>query len=150
MYTKQPKKMLTMNILDILKRYTDEDHRLSQKEIMDILEREYDMKVERKAVSMVMKFIKLPFKLLALPIILILMAAALLIKLVTNLSAYVMGPLMLFILGCGIYSAVQQMWTSVAILVVLEILCVAAMFFAVVIETALDGMKDSLVGFVHS
>ena len=57
---------------------------------------------------------------------------------------------MLFILGCGIYSAVQQMWTSVAILVVLEILCVAAMFFAVVIETALNGMKDSLVGFVHS
>ena len=51
MYTKQPKKMLTMNILDILKRYTDGDHRLSQKEIMDILEREYDMKVERKAVK---------------------------------------------------------------------------------------------------
>ena len=40
MYGKQPKKMLIMNILDILKRYTDEDHRLSQKEIMDILERE--------------------------------------------------------------------------------------------------------------
>lgn len=36
-----------------------------------------------------MKLIKLPFKLLALPIILILMAAALLVKLVTNLSAYV-------------------------------------------------------------
>ena len=51
MYTKQPKKMLIMNILDILKRYTDEDHRLSQKEIIDILEREYDMKVERKAVK---------------------------------------------------------------------------------------------------
>lgn len=97
-----------------------------------------------------MKLIKLPFKLLALPIILILMAAALLVKLVTNLSAYVMGPLMLFILGCGIYSAVQQMWTSVAILVVLEILCVVAMFFAVVIETILGGMKDSLVGFVNS
>ena len=39
MYGKQPKKMLIINILDILKRYTDEDHRLSQKEIMDILER---------------------------------------------------------------------------------------------------------------
>ena len=39
MYGKQPKKLLIMNILDILKRYTDEDHRLSQKEIMDILER---------------------------------------------------------------------------------------------------------------
>ena len=51
MYGKQPKKMLIMNILDILKRYTDEDQRLSQKEIMDILEREYGMKAERKAVK---------------------------------------------------------------------------------------------------
>ena len=40
MYTKQPKKMLIINILDILKKYTDEDHRLSQKEISDILNTE--------------------------------------------------------------------------------------------------------------
>lgn len=40
MYTKQPKKMIIINILDILKRYTDENHRLSQREIRDILERE--------------------------------------------------------------------------------------------------------------
>ena len=51
MYTKQPKKMMIMNILDILKRYTDEDHRLSQKEIREILEKEYDMSVDRKAIK---------------------------------------------------------------------------------------------------
>lgn len=51
MYTKQPKKLAIVNILDILKRYTDEDHRLSQKEIQDILEREYEMKLDRKAVK---------------------------------------------------------------------------------------------------
>ncbi len=51
MYTKQPKKMLIMNILDILKKYTDENHRLSQKEIVDILKSEYDMTVDRKAVK---------------------------------------------------------------------------------------------------
>ena len=51
MYTKQPKKLAIVNILDILKRYTDENHRLSQKEIMDILEREYEMKLDRKAVK---------------------------------------------------------------------------------------------------
>ena len=50
MYSKQPKKMLIMYILDILQRYTDEDHRLSQKEIADILENEYDMRADRKAV----------------------------------------------------------------------------------------------------
>ncbi len=51
MYTKQPKKMLIINILDILKRYTDENHRLSQKEIIDILRSEYDMVVDRKAIK---------------------------------------------------------------------------------------------------
>ena len=51
MYAKQPKKMLIVNILDILRRYTDADHRLSQKEIIEILENEYDMVVERKSIK---------------------------------------------------------------------------------------------------
>ncbi len=51
MYTTQPKKMLIINILDILRKYTDEDHRLSQKEIVDILRNEYDMTVDRKSVK---------------------------------------------------------------------------------------------------
>ena len=45
------KKMLIMNILDILRRYTDEDHTLSQKDILEILAKEYDMKAERKAIK---------------------------------------------------------------------------------------------------
>ena len=48
MYVKQPKKLLILNILDILRKYTDEDHRLSQKEIAEILKNEYDMKADRK------------------------------------------------------------------------------------------------------
>jgi len=43
--------MLIINILDILKRYSDAEHRLSQKDIIDILEREYSMKADRKAVK---------------------------------------------------------------------------------------------------
>lgn len=46
-----PKKLLIMNILDILKKYTDENHRLSQKEIVEILDNEYDMKTDRKSVK---------------------------------------------------------------------------------------------------
>jgi len=46
-----PKKMLIINILDILKRYTDESRRLSQRDILEILENEYSMKVDRKAVK---------------------------------------------------------------------------------------------------
>lgn len=51
LYTSQPKKMLVMSILDILKRYSDENHRLSQKEIEEILEREYGLAAERKAIK---------------------------------------------------------------------------------------------------
>lgn len=50
MYTKQPKKLLIMNILEIFKKYTDEDHRLSQKDIIEILKTEYSMTADRKAV----------------------------------------------------------------------------------------------------
>ncbi len=46
----QPKKLLIMNILDILKRYSDVEHRLSQKDISDILKKEYEMTADRKAV----------------------------------------------------------------------------------------------------
>lgn len=51
MHTIPPKKMLIINILDILKKYSDENHRLSAKEIGERLEREYLQKVDRKAVK---------------------------------------------------------------------------------------------------
>ena len=49
-----PKKMLTLHILDILKRFSDENHPLSQKQIQDILADEnekYRMSVDRKAIK---------------------------------------------------------------------------------------------------
>ena len=46
-----PKKLLIVNILEILKRYTDESHRLSQRKIETLLKTEYGMKAGRKAVK---------------------------------------------------------------------------------------------------
>ena len=50
-YGIQPKKMLNMRILDILKEFTDVDHRLTQKEISDMLRNQYGMQVDRKAIK---------------------------------------------------------------------------------------------------
>jgi len=47
----QRKKMLTLNILEILKKHTDSEHTLSQAQILELLRREYEMTVERKAVK---------------------------------------------------------------------------------------------------
>ncbi|MBO2527701.1 MAG: WYL domain-containing protein [Clostridiales bacterium] len=51
MQTAPAKKMLIMNILDILKRYSDQDHTLSQKQIIDYLRQDYQMAADRKSVA---------------------------------------------------------------------------------------------------
>lgn len=45
-----PPKAIIMNILDILRRYSDEDHRLNQRDVIDILRSEYGIQVDRKTV----------------------------------------------------------------------------------------------------
>ena len=47
----ETKKLALLRVLQILEHYTDADHHLKQEEIVDILEHEYGMVVERKAVG---------------------------------------------------------------------------------------------------
>ena len=51
MYATGNKKMLNMLILDILKEYSDEEHRLTQQDIIKILRRNYDMDCDRRSVK---------------------------------------------------------------------------------------------------
>ena len=51
MYTIPPKKMVIINILDILRKYTDMEHRLTQQQIVEKLKKEYYMDVDRKTVK---------------------------------------------------------------------------------------------------
>ncbi len=51
MYGTGTKKMLMMMILDILKKYSDEDHHLTQQEIIRLLKREYGMLCDRRSVK---------------------------------------------------------------------------------------------------
>ena len=46
-----PKKMLIMNIYNILKEHSDAEHPITQRRIIDLLRSEYDMEVDRKAVK---------------------------------------------------------------------------------------------------
>ncbi len=51
MYTIPPKKMVTINILNILKRYSDIEHRMTQQDISDKLKSDYNMDVDRKTIK---------------------------------------------------------------------------------------------------
>lgn len=47
----QSKKLRIMSILNILRKYSDEDHRLNQKDIVELYQREYGERIDRKAVK---------------------------------------------------------------------------------------------------
>lgn len=51
MYATGNKKMLNMLILDILKEYSDENHRLTQQEIIRLLKSNYDMECDRRSIK---------------------------------------------------------------------------------------------------
>ena len=51
MYATANKKMLNRLILDILKEYSDADHRLTQQEIIRLLKSNYDMECDRRSVK---------------------------------------------------------------------------------------------------
>ena len=54
----EPKKLVTLRILQILQEYSDEQHPLIQKDIADILRRDYGMEIERKAIGRNISFLK--------------------------------------------------------------------------------------------
>ena len=51
MFATGTKKMLNIMILKILEKYSDEDHRLTQKRIIELLDTEYGMECDRRSVA---------------------------------------------------------------------------------------------------
>ena len=94
--------------------------------------------------------IKFPFKLLFLPLMIVCASLSLLAKLFSNLSGYILSPLILFVFGCGVYTVIAQQWNHVVILGIIELFCVSALFGSVLMETVFDWLCSILKGFVQS
>lgn len=54
----EPKKMALVRIWDILKHHSDSEHPLTQKQIQELLKREYGIHIERKAISRNLSLLK--------------------------------------------------------------------------------------------
>ena len=94
--------------------------------------------------------IKFPFKLLFLPLMIVFAGLSLLAKLCSNLSGYILSPLILFVFGCGVYTVISQQWIQVVILGIIELLCISALFGSVLMETVFDWFYAILKGFIQS
>lgn len=94
--------------------------------------------------------IRIIFKIFAVPLFLIVGTAELLFKLLTNLSSYVIGPLLIFSLGWDIWFLFGQQWTQCLILTGMAVACFLVIFAAVVVIVLLEMAREEIGGFIRS
>lgn len=112
------------------------------------MRRQYDGKVE--VGNMLMQLIKLPFKIVALPLLLVGTILVLLVKLISGLSSIILKPILLLLLIGGIFMATQQMWGSAITLAAIGAVGLTILFGAACVEMVLDAINGLLSGIVHS
>ena len=93
---------------------------------------------------------KLILKVLALPVLFVVKSVCILGNLLSNISSYVIGLLLLILVGCGIYCVVQAMWTSLAILAVMGLAAFLALFGIVFLTVQAETASESLGQFIRS
>lgn len=93
---------------------------------------------------------KMILKVLALPVLFVMKSVCILGNLLSNISSYVIGLLLLILVGCGIYCVVQAMWTSLAILAVMGLAAFLALFGIVFLTVQAETASESLGQFIRS
>ena len=95
-------------------------------------------------------FVKIILKLIALPVLLGLGIVCLLAKIAFELSSFFIGALILYIIGCSIYCVFQSLWLQLAFLVGIGLAIYAALFLFVVFQEIGEGIKGNLRDFIFS
>ena len=97
-----------------------------------------------------MKVVKLILKVALLPAIAVLWMADLLANMLLTVGSYVLGPLMFFILFCGIYTVVKQLWNQTLLLALIEGFYVLVFFGAGWFIIMLEDVKERLMNCVRA
>ncbi len=85
-----------------------------------------------------MFLLKLLMKVILLPVMLVLFLLRVLVKIGIELSSVIVGGLILIVFGCIIYAIVQQMWPSMWILIVMEVVLIMVTAGAGILELLLE------------
>ncbi len=93
---------------------------------------------------------KIILKALALPILLVVKILCILGNLLTNISSYVIGLLLLIIGGCAIYCIVKALWTSLAILVGMGLAVLLIVFLLIWTVVKMESISNFLGDFIRS
>ena len=97
-----------------------------------------------------MKLIKIPFRILALPVIALIWLTCFLAKAVTHISCYVIGPFMLFVGIILIVMLTKSRWADVGICGAIEGVCLLALFGVTWMIANMEDLNALLIRFVQS
>lgn len=89
-------------------------------------------------------------KILLLPIMLLLCIIRLLVKVGMEISSLVLGAMMLVVFGCIIFTIAQHTWSSLAILVVIEVLLIVITVGTGFLEGILQIAYENLGDYMRS
>lgn len=91
---------------------------------------------------------KMVLKILALPLLFFVKVVCILGNLLTNISSYVIGLLLLVVGGCAVYCIVKAMWTSLAILAGMGLAAFLAIFLLVWAVVKLETLGNHIKEFI--
>lgn len=97
-----------------------------------------------------MWLLKIPVKILILPVIVILGTFNVMGNVLTKLSCYVLGPAMFLLFGFAFYYLTQESWLNVGLLTFLGVSCFALPMFAGMVLCVTEGWNQGLVRFLLS
>lgn len=97
-----------------------------------------------------MKVVRKFLKIMVLPLILLIGILHFILDVMAKLSCYVIGPLMLFLFGCGVYTVVKHLWNQTVLLGLMEAACFLVLFGASFVIVTLESWNQHLTAFLHS
>ena len=95
-----------------------------------------------------MRVIRKFAKIMILPLMLLIGILHFVLNTATKLSSYLIGPLMLLIFGCGVYTVVKQLWSQTFLLALMEGACFLVLFgasFVKIMKFGFDFTSTELV-----
>lgn len=93
---------------------------------------------------------KIIAKIFAIPAIAVLKIIGILISILAKLSCVLAGPFLVFVIGCGIYSAVVRNWRNLMILAVVAAACIVFYLLVGVLLGGIDIAGSRMKKFLRS
>lgn len=97
-----------------------------------------------------MWLLKLPFKLVAIVLMLVVGTIGVLLKIVSGISHVALGLIMFLLFVGGVITAFQGNWPLVGMVFVMEVICFAASLTAAILVEVVDGIFGGLLEFIYS